>query len=532
MSDALAQRLDALRSGLHAADGSVDRAAEERAQRLLDRAGQRMLLSSRHTVAALAGATGSGKSSLFNALTGLELAEVGVRRPTTAHTQACVWDAEGVDPLLDWLEVAREHRVERRSVLDSADGHDPLEGLVLLDLPDHDSTRESHRLEVDRLVELADLLVWVVDPQKYADAALHERYLRPLAAHDAVTVVALNQVDRLPPEAVRACLADLGRLLREDGMAAPTVVAVSARTGEGVEELRGLLAAAVQRREAARLRLAADLDRVVEPLERSLGGPPGAVDRREREQLVEALSAAAGVPAVVRAVDRSVRHRSALATGWPVTRWARRLRPEPLRRLGLERGRALGRSSLPVPTPAARAQVDLAVRRVADAAAGDLSPEWTARVRAAARGGEGDLADALDRAVGSADLGVERGVWWWAPLRALQWLLAGTALVGLGWLALLALNAYLRLPEPPTPEVGVLPLPTLLAVGGVLGGLLVAAAGRLLARATGRRRARGAERALRAQVRAVAEAHVLEPVEAEVARWERARAELRRAAGR
>ena len=41
------------------------------------------------------------------------------------------------------------------------------------------STRSGeHRLEVDRLVELVDLLVWVLDPQKYADAALHDRYLR------------------------------------------------------------------------------------------------------------------------------------------------------------------------------------------------------------------------------------------------------------------------------------------------------------------------------------------------------------------
>ena len=49
-----------------------------------------------------------------------------------------------------------------------------------MDLPDHDSTEVSHHLEVDRLVELADLLVWVLDPQKYADAALHDRYLAPL----------------------------------------------------------------------------------------------------------------------------------------------------------------------------------------------------------------------------------------------------------------------------------------------------------------------------------------------------------------
>ncbi len=102
--------------------------------------------------------------------------------------------------------------------------HD-LRGLVLLDLPDHDSTEVAHRLEVDRLVELVDVLVWVLDPQKYADAAIHDRYLRPLARHAEVMVVVLNQVDRLPPDAVpeargrRAAAAGRGRARRRAGAA-------------------------------------------------------------------------------------------------------------------------------------------------------------------------------------------------------------------------------------------------------------------------------------------------------------------------
>ena len=69
---------------------------------------------------------------------------------------------------------------------------------MLLDLPDHDSTEVSHHLEVDRLVELADLLVWVLDPQKYADAAVHDRYLAPLASHQDVMLVVLNHIDTVP----------------------------------------------------------------------------------------------------------------------------------------------------------------------------------------------------------------------------------------------------------------------------------------------------------------------------------------------
>ncbi len=84
---------------------------------------------------------------------------------------------------LDWLEVNRRHGVTPPA------GTDGLDGLVLLDLPDHDSTELSHRLEVDRLVQLVDVLVWVVDPQKYADAALHDRYLKPLAGYADVMIV-------------------------------------------------------------------------------------------------------------------------------------------------------------------------------------------------------------------------------------------------------------------------------------------------------------------------------------------------------
>ena len=43
------------------------------------------------------------------------------------------------------------------------------------------------------------MLVWVLDPLKYADASVHRRYLVPLAGHAAVTTVVLNQVDTLDP---------------------------------------------------------------------------------------------------------------------------------------------------------------------------------------------------------------------------------------------------------------------------------------------------------------------------------------------
>ena len=62
---------------------------------LLRRSGERMRMSASHTVVALAGGTGSGKSSLFNTLAGANFSPAGVTRPTTKHLHACVWGMEG-----------------------------------------------------------------------------------------------------------------------------------------------------------------------------------------------------------------------------------------------------------------------------------------------------------------------------------------------------------------------------------------------------------------------------------------------------
>ncbi|MGO4427122.1 GTPase, partial [Streptomyces sp. MCAF7] len=214
-----------------------------------------------HTVVALAGATGSGKSTLFNALAGAYVSEAGIRRPTTATPLACAW-TDHADGLLDRLDIP--HRDRRRP----AYPYDPtLRGLVLIDLPDHDSAAPGHRERVERLLGLVDAVVWVVDPEKYADAVLHERYLRPLAGYAEVTFVVLNQVDRLPGEAADQVLDDLRRLLDEDGLAlgehgepGATVLALSAVTGAGIGELREALGRLTAECGAAERRLAADVD--------------------------------------------------------------------------------------------------------------------------------------------------------------------------------------------------------------------------------------------------------------------------------
>ena len=255
------QELTKIGSGRTGSEGFSQELLTE-AETLLRRSGERMRMSASHTVVALAGGTGSGKSSLFNALAGANFSPAGVTRPTTKHSHACVWGMEGAAPLLDWLGVQRRHRYARASALD--DGEASLTGMLLLDLPDHDSVVTGSAALVDRLVKLADMLVWVLDPLKYADASVHRRYLVPLAGHAAVTTVVLNQVDTLSADQAADCESDLRRLLDAEGLTETQVLVTSATTGAGLNELRRALAAAVAARRAATDRITADIDAVLE----------------------------------------------------------------------------------------------------------------------------------------------------------------------------------------------------------------------------------------------------------------------------
>ncbi len=517
-------RTSVLREVIDRGGDRLDPVDVQAARGVLSRTDERLALGVEFTVVALAGATGSGKSSLFNSLAGIGIATVGARRPTTSKPTAVVW-GQGGAALLDWLDVPRRHRTTRESELDGTDQTD-LHGLVLLDLPDHDSTAVSHRLEVDRLVRLVDLLVWVVDPQKYADDLLHTRYLQRLGEHQDVMVMVLNQVDRLPADQVQECVTDLQRLLRADGLPKVPVLAMSARTGDGVRDLRGALVEAVEHHEVVAQRILADVETAADALRQGVGESERDPEKLPgRDLLVDAFTRAAGVPAVLDAVQADYRRRAHARTGWPFSRWVARFKPDPLRRLRIGPGgsgpartdapdpalAALGRSSLPAPTQAQRAQVELATRQVATRCSEDLPRRWVDAVSVAAAPPGPDLADALDQAVTSIDLS-HRTPFWWRLAGLGQVLLALAAVAGLVWLGALGVVGWLRLPEIETPMVGPVPLPTLLLVGGLVLGLLLAAVLVPVARTGARRRSRRIGNEMRAAVTRVAATEVLEPV--------------------
>lgn len=149
------------------------------------------------TVVAFAGGTGSGKSSLVNVLAGVEASEVGALRPTTSEVVAVLPAGTVAPALLDRLGVLR--RAEGRQV-----------GAVLCDLPDIDSIESGHVRVARAVLDHADAIVWVTDPEKYADAALHrlmDEY------RDVPGPVVLSHADRLGGAGRMEVLADLERLV-------------------------------------------------------------------------------------------------------------------------------------------------------------------------------------------------------------------------------------------------------------------------------------------------------------------------------
>lgn len=534
----LAGRVASLGQASELVEGRLNDAVLAETQRVVRHVDRRLAFAGDDTVIALAGATGSGKSSLFNAISGTRLAEPGLKRPTTSKAMAAYWGNELPTDLLDWLDVPRRHLVTGDDRI--------LGGLVLMDLPDHDSTETQHRMEVDRLVKLVDMFIWVVDPQKYADAALHNNYLKPLAEHAEVMLVVLNQADRLTPDQLRQTMRDLRRLLDADGLAKTPLLAASALTGMGIEALRKSISTTVRNKQTSAARLAADVTKASNELQAALGDAKVAqkVPDAPARTLNESLSQAAGVETVKDAVLTSMRHRGTLATGWPVTAWLSRFRPDPLRLLHLDlpvrrkkktpeiEPVSVQRTSLPKAGGVQQARVDTALRGLSEAASQGLPERWAGRVREATLTNRDRLADDLDQAVATTDLAMESGHAWWGVVKALQWIIFAVAVVGGLWLLADIGLAYLQLPPIPSPVmIGRLPLPTVLLLGGAAAGLLVGLLARIGVELDARAKAARAERVLVRSITEVADELVIAPVNDELRRFNQAREAVAQARG-
>ena len=515
------------------------------AEQLLAQAGQRLRLSSAHTVVTLAGGTGSGKSSLFNQLAGADFSAVGVTRPVTRDPHACVWGVAGSGSLLDWLGVQRRHRYARSSALDR--GEDAMAGLILLDLPDHDSVVSGDSGQVDRMVGLADLMVWVLDPQKYADAAVHRRYLVPLAGHSEVIAVVLNQADRLSAGQAEDCVADLRRLLDSENLSDVQILATSAVTGAGIDGLRKLLIEAVSARRAASARLSADVDAIAARFARYAEDPAGSARPQEAgatrtvpegtvDLLVEAFARAAGVPAVGESLRSARELRAMDYVGWPIGWLAERVTGhDPARKVRLGKLWDELRSVTAGPSGAQQAEIDNALTAVADQVGPPLPSPWSRTVRAATRSTAKEIPGALGTAMGES-LPVENEVaGWWRLVGAWQGLLLGCIIVGVAWFGVIVafgvFHAVSRVPSRLFDDVSLLPWIAVIIAALLLLGWLTASGCMNLVRAAAEREQERVEAAMRARMAVVASEMVVGAVEQELFEYDRFLEDLHVVAG-
>ncbi|HET9085245.1 MAG TPA: GTPase [Candidatus Limnocylindrales bacterium] len=210
---ALVDRLDAL-AARRLATQPRSEAAVTRASRLADHLAGHVRVRAASLDApllvVLVGPTGAGKSTVFNTIAGRAASETGVLRPTTRvavvllHPEDREGLAEGTfarvpPPLIRFVE---DSTIER--------------GLVLVDAPDIDSIEHANRDLTDRLIEAADLALFVTTATRYADRV-------PWAVLDRVRERGLPLqviVNRMPPDPSDQAeiLADVRRLLTEAGL--------------------------------------------------------------------------------------------------------------------------------------------------------------------------------------------------------------------------------------------------------------------------------------------------------------------------
>lgn len=594
-----ARSVASLKEAISYGEGRVPETVLLDAAETLERLSQRRELSTEHTVIGFFGATGSGKSTLFNAIAGQNIALSAPTRPTTSTVQAAIWEAEGSEELLDWLGIDKRvypqtqalaaegeategneaggnnkatgnnkvaggvaapnavtepapglfNRI-RRAVGGRGEMRTRTGGLILLDMPDFDSVTTTNRDLAARMMRYVDVLVWVVDPQKYADAVIHRDFMVPLAASGAQALCVLNQADKLAPAEVPAVLASLTRLLQAEGteahlLAAP--IAVSARTGEGVDVLRDLLAQVAAAKSLSLQRTDAQLHATASQLRTYAGGEgtvlAGAYALDAEQKLVKACYASSQAEQVLEAATASYRRTAGQHTGWILTRWMSRLKADPLRRLHLgqqdetksaskaeksagmlgsdsENAPELVASSLPPLSAAQKAGMANAVRQYSKQMAARIDEPWERSMKEAALSREAELPELLERDMVRIDYGLGRTRAPWVIFNALQWVALLSALVGVGWLTLISGMAYLQiqLPPAPTPEGSPVPLPTLLLLLGILLGIASAGVSRLLTAMGSRYYARKLRGRLQTGVEKAVQSCVVAPVQLEAKR--------------
>ncbi|SER68060.1 GTPase Era [Corynebacterium cystitidis DSM 20524] len=179
-------------------------------------------------LAVVGGSTGSGKSTLVNAIVGKQVTTAGVIRPTTrqpvlvANPADQEWfNSPHVLPGLAREQGAPAANAEATSLrVTTTDSLD--QGLALLDAPDFDSIDDKNRALASQLLAAADLWVFVTTPARYADQLVWN-FLNDAAGRNIEVIVILNRVDE---DSMATVPDDLRRMMEQAGLGDATMFVV------------------------------------------------------------------------------------------------------------------------------------------------------------------------------------------------------------------------------------------------------------------------------------------------------------------
>ncbi|GAA3470339.1 GTPase [Nonomuraea roseola] len=218
--DALKEAVADLRFGLDLPGSEEARQAQEEIlTQLRDYVLPRVRVSAAPALIVIAGSTGAGKSTLVNTLAEKNVSRTGVRRPTTGiPVLACHPDDRGWfagSDLLGGLErIERQSREAAPDSLVLVTTERLPQGVALLDTPDIDSVVEEHHEIARRMLDAADLWVFVTTASRYADAPAWN--LLRLAKERAARVAIV--LSRVQPKTRDVVVKHFVRMLTEYGL--------------------------------------------------------------------------------------------------------------------------------------------------------------------------------------------------------------------------------------------------------------------------------------------------------------------------
>jgi GTPase SAR1 family protein len=173
------------------------------------------------------GGTGTGKSTLFNALCGKPLSEMGIERPKTGGPIVYSYQGSPIEQHFPFPSVQMErHNLENVHPMPATGmpGHmlilehdrEDWSHLFIIDTPDLDSLEAENRQIAEDFYLLSDVVVFVTSQEKYADEVPYQ-FLRRIMEERKPHFLLLNKAeDRLTKEEVLVALQGRGISFAKD----------------------------------------------------------------------------------------------------------------------------------------------------------------------------------------------------------------------------------------------------------------------------------------------------------------------------